>query len=660
MASMQPPDTPFDNDGAALDSVGATQSTQETQQATQLASQETPNSLDAHLWGFLIPCSPTLIRIDFSRVRPTYKIGRNPGPSFGNDLIFPGMKISNQHATISWDGQDKRTAAVMVLDMSSNGTFINGEKIGKGRFGVLREGNEIAFGTPQPQPGSTEDYRFIYRHLAAGPPTEGLYAHYDITEELGKGSFATVMKALCRESGKWFAVKMIAMNHVKAAAHMTTTTDASGNRSRPDPTITLQKEVKILERLKHPNICQLKEVFYEDDYINIVLEWVPGGDLLEYILARNGLSEDETRHITYQLCDALAYIHSQGIAHRDLKPENVLLTLDDPPQVKVADFGLAKATDSVTKLRTMCGTPSYLAPEVVSQHGDEGYQNVVDSWSMGVIVFSMMTSSSPFIEPSYTTDVKVKILERKIEWDPLININVSQECLHFVSRLLEENPENRMTLTDALEHEWFAQYHPTAPPVSQTRRDEIENRASVIRDVSMREPLSQSMSMNLDPPSSSAPLHIPGAFPSSQPIQRRRKVLDEAREKGEALEPTPEMIERAKLEQQREEEELYNRNSRPLKRKAEGSGKGKTSEDDEMVLAVVAAPRTTRATRKGKSNGVVEVPQMPAKATRGRGGRGRGGKDRHQDRVEQEVESTDGSPRLRRSTRQCSSKPGRR
>lgn len=110
---------------------------------------------------------------------------------------------------------------------------------------------------------------------------------------------------------------------------------------------------------------------------------------------------------------SLQYIHSQGIAHRDLKPENVLLTLDEPPQVKVADFGLAKAIDSLTMLRvgcslslgtnhqftkcpqTMCGTPSYLAPEVVQQNGNEGYQQVVDSWSVGVIVFSMFVSSAP-------------------------------------------------------------------------------------------------------------------------------------------------------------------------------------------------------------------------------------------------------------------------
>jgi serine/threonine/tyrosine protein kinase RAD53 len=84
----------------------------------------------------------------------------------------------------------------------------------------------------------------------------------------------------------------------------------------------------------------------------------------------------------------LSYIHSKGITHRDLKPENVLLTRDNPPLIKVADFGLAKVVDSLTMLRTMCGTPSYLAPEVVTDAPD-GYDNLVDSWSVGVIVFSM-------------------------------------------------------------------------------------------------------------------------------------------------------------------------------------------------------------------------------------------------------------------------------
>ncbi|KAI0338234.1 kinase-like protein [Trametopsis cervina] len=629
MAAMPPPMSLPDSDGIPLDGGGATQSTQQTQQATQMSSQDQQVSVDSHLWGFLIPCSPELIRVDFSRMRPTYKVGRNENPAFGNDLILPGMKISNQHCTISWDGQDKRNATVSVLDMSSNGTYINGERIGKGRFGVLREGNEIAFGTPQPQPGSREDYRFIYRHLAAGPPTEGLHAHYNVTEELGKGSYATVMKAMSKETGQWYAVKMLPANQLKAAASMAQV-DESGTRSKPEPTITLQKEVKILERLKHPNICQLKEVFYEEHYINIVLEWVPGGDLLEYILKRNSLTESEARHITYQLCDALAYIHSEGIAHRDLKPENVLLTTDDPPQVKVADFGLAKAVDSLTMLRTMCGTPSYLAPEVVTQNGGEGYQHVVDSWSVGVIVFSMMTGSTPFVEPSYTNDVRVKIMERKVVWSTLIDEGVSEEALHFVKSLLEEDPLKRMTLTDALNHPWLASCHPDPTP-SQIPREEISAAATIMRDVSMREPLSDSMSMNLDSPPPSAPQPMPGAFPGGsqydRPIQRRRKVIDEAREKGEAVEPTAEMIEHARLEQQRADAHFFSHTSRPRKRKADDHPESplqpmEEEEGEDEAMGGMSAPRVTRAARRGRD--AEEVQETPMRAQRGRG-RGRGG-----------------------------------
>lgn len=105
---------------------------------------------------------------------------------------------------------------------------------------------------------------FIYRHLAAGPPNEGLYANYDVTEELGKGSFATVMKAMSKANGHWYAVKMIHNKHLKRSA---TTVDAAGRRITVDPSAALHKEVQILQRLQHPNICQLKEVFYEENYI---------------------------------------------------------------------------------------------------------------------------------------------------------------------------------------------------------------------------------------------------------------------------------------------------------------------------------------------------------------------------------------------------------
>ena len=173
--------------------------------------------------------------------------------------------------------------------------------------------------------------------MADGPPKDGIHRFYDIGTELGRGSFATVYRAVCRADGKTYAIKMVKRNRLRV--------DGQGATS------IFMKEVQILEKLHHPNICFLKETFYEPKDVVLVLEYIDGGDLLDYIVNRDGLAEDEARHLAFQLCKALKYIHAKGIAHRDLKPENILLTRDDPPILKIADFGLAKAVDSMTRFR---------------------------------------------------------------------------------------------------------------------------------------------------------------------------------------------------------------------------------------------------------------------------------------------------------------------
>lgn len=531
----------------------ANDDSQEQTQPTQQASQPLNTALDEHLWGYLQPCSSALTRIDFWKIRPRYTIGRNIQE---NQVVLPGFKISNLHCTMTWDGKETHPSDVVVLDLSSNGTFINGVKIGKNQTRILREGQEIAFGTTVPQPanGGLEDYRFVYRHTAAGPPTTGLYAHYDLSTELGKGSFATVMKAISRATGKWYAVKMIHDKSVRSPGEQ-----QHGPNSRK---AAFAREISIMENLKHPNICELKEVFYEEDNndISLVLELVEGGDLLEHILHNNGLPEQETKHITYQMCDALAYIHSQGVAHRDLKPENVLLTRDDPPIVKVADFGLAKAVDSLTMLRTMCGTPSYLAPEVVKQDNGEGYDNVVDSWSVGVIVFSMLTNSSPFVDDETQRDIRIRIAERRIDWSALVNPNAgfSVSVQNFVRCLLEENPKRRMTMENSLLHPWLQSYTPVYDLRSSSS---ISTEYPTISSISYEGsfPVNQEFkNMQIQPSAhrDASTSAIPGAYPNTSamagvqredsrvmPLQRRSHVLSQAAEDGKALvEPSWEMV----------------------------------------------------------------------------------------------------------------------
>ncbi|KAH7928923.1 kinase-like protein [Leucogyrophana mollusca] len=607
--------------------------TQQATQSTQPASQTTNSAdADAHLWGFLQPCSSALRRIDFFKLSPSAKIGRAPD----NDVVLPGGKVSNRHCKIMWDGKEDKHSAVTVVDFSSNGTWINGTKIGKDKTGILKEGNEIAFGSPQSQPGSMEDYRFIYRHTAAGPPVGGLHAHYDISHELGKGSFATVMKAISRATGQWFAIKMIQENKVKRAA----ANAGEANASNAQKATAFAREISILEKLNHPNICQLKEVFFEDANINLVLEFVDGGDLLDFILKTNGLEEPMARHITSQIADALSYIHGKGIAHRDLKPENVLLTTDNPPIVKVADFGLAKVVDSLTFLKTMCGTPSYLAPEVVTQQNQEGYDHLVDSWSVGVIVFSMLTSSSPFVEDDTQRDIKIRIAERTIDWTTLEQSRCSAVARDFIRRLLDVNPRTRMSLADARNHPWLRNMHNI--PGNDRPRETLA--ASSVASLPVGGSSLSSLpddddfmadDTNNDPVISQGIEHLRLRGNTRAPLQRRSQVLSQAAEDdgGQMLaEPSWQMI-------ASQEHEHHNQNppqdqnqnqagpgpsTRAHKRKASEYTDGLGAVREEGAENASPTPAVDGARKKGRGSSDSDSAPKTRGTKAGRG-RGRGG-----------------------------------
>lgn len=435
-----------------------TSSQEQTQEATQRTDEDGSTTIPRpDGWAYLAPINGALNKITFANATPVISIGRNAEK---NLVVLPGMKISNSHCEIRWDGRTVEEAVVVLLDKSTNGTFVNGEKVGRGATRLLKSGNELAFGTLLPQSEPLYDYRFIYHFSAAGPPTEGLHSQYDMAHTLGSGAFATVMKAMARQSGKWYAVKII---HDKTAAANSTNSSLSSRneKSKEDKRKTLAREISIMHKLRHPNICELREVFIEKNRdICLVLEFVDGGDLLDYIMKRDRLEEEISRHFAYQICDALQYTHKLGVAHRDLKPENILLTTDEPPRIKIGDFGLAKSIDHLTVLKTMCGTPAYIAPEVVSQAAYKpGYTLAVDAWSVGVITYSMVTGSSSFINDD-SPDIRVRVQERKVDWATLQESGVTDECIQFVAAFFEMDPARRMTMEQALRHQWLVDYKP--------------------------------------------------------------------------------------------------------------------------------------------------------------------------------------------------------
>jgi calcium/calmodulin-dependent protein kinase I len=175
---------------------------------------------------------------------------------------------------------------------------------------------------------------------------------YKIEGTLGKGSFATVKKAKNRATGERFAVKVL-----------------SKKKMSEEDKIAMQTEIDILKQVDHPNVVKLIDVFEDERHWCLVMELMQGGELFDQILEKEFFSEQEAREATKSIIQAIRYCHQQGIVHRDIKPENLLLQSKELgiTSLKIADFGLARLLQENSMASTTCGTPGYVAPEVLMQ-----------------------------------------------------------------------------------------------------------------------------------------------------------------------------------------------------------------------------------------------------------------------------------------------------
>ncbi|XP_050667182.1 serine/threonine-protein kinase PLK4 [Leptidea sinapis] len=251
---------------------------------------------------------------------------------------------------------------------------------------------------------------------------------YEILEHLGKGGFAHVYRAKCRQTGLFVAIKMIDKALMVNA----------GMIGR------VRQEVTIHSRLKHPAILELYTFFEDAHYVYLVLELAHNGELAKHFkLGTRGLSEKAASDIFRQVVSGVVYLHTHNIIHRDLSLNNLLLTKD--LRVKIADFGLATQLNGPDEKHvTMCGTPNYISPEVASR---EHHGLPADVWGLGCMLYTLLVGSPPF----HTQHVKTT-LNRVINADYKIPLELSIQAQDLLQRLLCKDPSQRITLKSILEH----------------------------------------------------------------------------------------------------------------------------------------------------------------------------------------------------------------
>ncbi|CAH9141551.1 unnamed protein product [Cuscuta epithymum] len=259
-----------------------------------------------------------------------------------------------------------------------------------------------------------------------------LLDRYEIGKLLGHGTFAKVYYARNVKTNESVAIKVIDKEKILKVGL----------------TAHIKREVSILRRVRHPNIVQLYEVMATKSKIFFVMEYVKGGELFNKV-AKGRLKEEDARRYFQQLISAVAFCHARGVYHRDLKPENILL--DEDGNVKVSDFGLSAISEQIKQdglFHTFCGTPAYVAPEVLARKGYDAAK--VDIWSCGVVLFVLMAGYLPFHDQNIMSMYK-KIYKGEFRCPRWF----SPELTRLLSRLLHTNPETRITIAEIMNNRWF-------------------------------------------------------------------------------------------------------------------------------------------------------------------------------------------------------------
>lgn len=265
-------------------------------------------------------------------------------------------------------------------------------------------------------------------------PSDKVTKEYCFKDVIGTGAFSEVVIAKKIITNQYVAIKCIKRQKLIGKED------------------NLQNEISVLRKLEHPHIVQLYDTMEDDDYVYLIMELVTGGELFDRIVAKGSYTEKDASKVLKQILEAIDYMHSKDIVHRDLKPENLLYeNPNEDSNIKVSDFGLSKVIDSKLMM-TACGTPGYVAPEVLTQ---KPYGKEVDIWSIGVISYILLCGYQPFYDENdtvlFTLIIKGEYFFDSPYWD-----DISESAKDFIRNTMCLNVKSRYSAKQALNHPWIS------------------------------------------------------------------------------------------------------------------------------------------------------------------------------------------------------------
>jgi serine/threonine protein kinase len=279
-------------------------------------------------------------------------------------------------------------------------------------------------------------------HKLADHIVEDIATLYTLGDELGRGRFSVVQSAVHLKEKARYAVKVVENKSL-------------GDEENLE---ALETEIDILRKLEHPHIVSLKEVVVSTQDTYIVMELLSGGELFNRIIDTGPFTEADASSLFAQVLLSMDYLHSLNIVHRDVKPENILYLSEGSVEIKLIDFGYAGVWAPDKPLTGLCGTPDYVAPEVLSWYDDDEkgtpYGKGSDLWSLGVLLYVILSGCSPFSADEEDAILSL-VAQAKYEFHEAEWQGISAEAKDLISRLLVVEPDQRLTMQQMLDHPWL-------------------------------------------------------------------------------------------------------------------------------------------------------------------------------------------------------------